>query len=71
MGSSTASALLRSDPRLDIALASRSRRTYEAAVKKRPELANTRVGHHSHLICAAYHKNYLTWAVQAACPTTN
>ncbi|EIE27591.1 saccharopine dehydrogenase-like protein [Coccomyxa subellipsoidea C-169] len=42
VGSSTASALLRSDPRLDIALASRSRRTYEAAVKKRPELANTR-----------------------------
>ncbi|KAK9917892.1 hypothetical protein WJX75_009328 [Coccomyxa subellipsoidea] len=42
VGASTAAALLRSNPNLDIALASRSRRTYEGAVKKRPELANTR-----------------------------
>ncbi|CAL8463528.1 g3062 [Coccomyxa elongata] len=41
VGASTAAALLRGDPNLDIALASRSRGTYDAAVKKRPELAGT------------------------------
>lgn len=47
MGASTAAALLRGDPSLDIALASRSRGSFEDAVKKRPELAGTRVRHHS------------------------
>jgi saccharopine dehydrogenase-like NADP-dependent oxidoreductase len=43
VGSSTASALLRSNNGIDITLAGRSRSTYEAAIKKRPELADTQV----------------------------
>ena len=39
VGSSTAASLLRSDPGLRITLAGRSRKTYEAAMKRRPELA--------------------------------
>lgn len=39
VGSSTAAALLRSEPGLRITLAGRSRKTYEAAMKRRPELA--------------------------------
>jgi saccharopine dehydrogenase-like NADP-dependent oxidoreductase len=39
VGSSTAAALLRSEPDLRITLAGRNRKTYEAAMKRRPELA--------------------------------
>ena len=43
MGSSTASALLRRRPDVEVILASRSRESYDAAIKKRPELANAPV----------------------------
>lgn len=43
VGASTASALLRKCPDTDIILASRSTKSYEAAVKKRPELAKSNV----------------------------
>ena len=43
VGSSTASALLRKCPGAEIILASRSTKSYEAAVKKRPELAKAEV----------------------------
>ena len=43
VGASTASALLRKCPDAEIILASRSTKSYEAAVKKRPELANAKV----------------------------
>ena len=43
MGASTASALLRKCPNAEVVLASRSIRSYEAAVKKRPELASAQV----------------------------
>ena len=39
VGSSTAVALLRKDPSLQVIVASRSRASYYAAVKKRPKLA--------------------------------
>ena len=55
MGASTAAALLRGDPNLDIALASRSRGTYDAAVKKRPELAGTQVVHQAHCMLHGFH----------------
>ncbi|CAK0739628.1 hypothetical protein CVIRNUC_001182 [Coccomyxa viridis] len=42
VGASTASALLRKCPDAEIILASRSTKSYEAAVKKRPELANAK-----------------------------
>ncbi len=43
VGASTASALLRRRPDVEVILASRSRKTYDAAIKKRPELANAPV----------------------------
>ena len=43
MGSSTASALLRRRPDIVVILASRDRKSYDAAIKKRPELANAPV----------------------------
>ena len=43
VGASTASALLRKCPDAEIILASRSTKSYEAAVRKRPELANAKV----------------------------
>ena len=43
VGSSTASALLRRRPDVEVILASRSRESYDAAIKKRPELANAPV----------------------------
>ena len=38
VGSSTAVALLRKDPSLQVVVASRSQASYDAAVKKRPKL---------------------------------
>ena len=43
MGSSTASALLRRRPDVEVLLASRDPKSYDAAIKKRPELANAPV----------------------------
>lgn len=42
MGSSTAGVLLRSEPGLDVALASRSEASFRSLVAKRPELAAAR-----------------------------
>ncbi len=42
VGSSTAAVLLRSEPGLDVALASRSEASFRSLVKKRPELAAAR-----------------------------
>ena len=43
VGASTASALLRRRPDVEVILASRSRKSYDEAIKKRPELANAPV----------------------------
>ena len=43
MGSSTASALLRRRPDVEVILASRDPKSYDAAIKKRPELAKAPV----------------------------
>lgn len=43
MGASTASALLRRRPDVVVILASRSRKSYDTAIQKRPELANAPV----------------------------
>ena len=43
VGSSTASALLRRRPDVNVILAGRSKKSYDAAIKKRPELADAPV----------------------------
>ena len=50
VGSSTAVALLKKDPTLEVIVGSRERSSFDKAVKKRPELANAqfkKVGSHS------------------------
>ena len=56
---STASALLRRRPDLNVILASRSKESYDAAIKKRPDLANAPVINQKHALFVLQWKGIL------------
>ena len=68
VGASTASALLRRRPDVEVILASRSRKTYDAAIKKRPELANAPVLTQINLLRPITLQSESTGQAEQCCP---